>query len=72
MTDLSKTPFHLGKTQQEWVKKTLDQMSVEEKAGQLFLVIGQSDHDEGHPGYVPEISIWRDHVSAGPGRQIKE
>ena len=46
MTDLSKTPFHLGKTQQEWVKKTLDQMSVEEKAGQLFLVIGQSDHDE--------------------------
>lgn len=46
MTDLSKTPFHLGKTQQEWVKKTLEQMSVEEKAGQLFLVIGQSDHDE--------------------------
>jgi len=46
MTDLSKTPFHLGKTQQEWVKKTLGQMSVEEKAGQLFLVIGQSDHDE--------------------------
>ena len=70
MTDLSKTPFHLGKTQQEWVKKTLGQMSVEEKAGQLFLVIGQSDHDEDILDMG--ISIWRDHVSAGPGRQIKE
>lgn len=46
MVELGKAPFNLGEKQQEWVKATLDQMTLEEKAGQLFLVIGQSDDDE--------------------------
>lgn len=44
--DLGGNPFYLKKSQQDWVYETLRGMTVEEKAGQLFCVMGQD--------YAPE------------------
>lgn len=43
---LANKPFYLDKKQIQWVEETLAEMTLEEKVGQLFLVIGQSDDDE--------------------------
>lgn len=37
---LSKKPFNLNEEQQEWVMKTFNSLTEEEKIGQLFLMIG--------------------------------
>lgn len=42
MIDLSAKPFYLKPTDEEWVYQTIDQMSLDEKLGQLFI-----DHSEG-------------------------
>ena len=36
LVDLSKKPYYLDKDQIEWVEKTIESMSDEEKVGQLF------------------------------------
>ena len=36
LVDLSKKPYYLNKTQIEWVEKTIESMTDEEKVGQLF------------------------------------
>lgn len=46
MVDVKKSPFDLNDAQAAWVHDTLSAMTVEEKAGQLFLVMGQD--------YAPE------------------
>ena len=46
MVRLSDRPFYLSEQQQVWVQTRLAQMSPEEKAGQLFCVMGQD--------YTPE------------------
>lgn len=46
MVDLKGRPFYLDEGQIAWVKRTLEGMTAEEKAGQLFLVMGQD--------YAPE------------------
>lgn len=46
MVDLKGRPFYLDEGQIAWVKRTLESMTAEEKAGQLFLVMGQD--------YAPE------------------
>lgn len=40
MIDLSARPFYLNEEQAVWVKKTLADLTTEEKAGQLFCVMG--------------------------------
>ena len=43
---MKETPFYLKDEQIEWVEKNLDSMTLEEKIGQLFLVIGLADDEE--------------------------
>lgn len=40
MVDLRKQPFYLSEKQIEWVENTLNRLSTEQKAGQLFCVMG--------------------------------
>ena len=57
---LKKTPFHLGDAQVNWVKETIENMTEEEKIGQIFCPIyGETDPEnikafvnEYHPGGV--------------------
>lgn len=44
--DLKKKPFCLSDTEVEWVEKTLEQMTLEEKIGALFCPIGYSTEPE--------------------------
>ena len=44
MVDLKKRPFYLNDEQTAWVLDTLHAMTTEEKAGQVFVVMGQ-DYD---------------------------
>ena len=44
--DLKKAPFHLGDADIAWVEKTLKEMTLEEKIGQLFCPIGYSTEPE--------------------------
>lgn len=46
MTDLKQAPFHLNDADIAWVEKTLEQMTLEEKIGQLFCPIGYSTEPE--------------------------
>jgi beta-N-acetylhexosaminidase len=46
MVDITKKPFNLNNTQCNWVYARLAEMSLEEKVGQLFLVIDFSQTDE--------------------------
>ncbi|WP_072526072.1 glycoside hydrolase family 3 protein [Clostridium sp. Marseille-P3244] len=46
MTELRGNPFFLEEEEVVWVETTLKAMTMEEKAGQLFLAIGISDRDE--------------------------
>ncbi len=40
MIDLTKQPFYLNETQVQWVKDTLGSLTAEQKAGQLFCIMG--------------------------------
>lgn len=44
--DMKEKPFYLKDDQIEWVKNTLNSMSLKEKIGQLFLVIGLTNDEE--------------------------
>lgn len=46
MPDLKEKPFNLTEREISWVNSTLNSMSLKEKIGQLFLVIGMSDNDD--------------------------
>lgn len=55
--DLRANPFYLEKEAIEWVEQTLQEMSLEEKIGQLFIPIGYSND----PGYL-EHEMLRHHI----------
>lgn len=40
--DLRKPPFSLGESAIQWVEKTIENMTIEEKIGQLFVTVGWS------------------------------
>ena len=46
MVDLKGSPFFLNESQQAWVLETLESLTIEEKAGQLFCVMGQDYEPE--------------------------
>lgn len=54
MIDLNAFPFNLSNSDSEWVKHTLNNMSLEEKIGQLFCLITYSS-DEGYLNYLTKI-----------------
>jgi len=55
VTDLKARPFYLNDEQSAWVQSALQGMTTEEKAGQLFCVMGQD--------YAPEVL--KDMVASG-------
>lgn len=57
--DLSKSPFFLSEQDIEWVNKTIDSMSIEEKIGQLFVNMGASRSEK----YLTEI-VTKYHIGA--------
>ena len=46
MVDLTKKPFNLNEEQLAWVEKTIDEMTVEEKIGQLFICLNWQHSEE--------------------------
>lgn len=40
MADLKQRPFYLNRKQEEWVRKTIEKLTLEEKVGQLFCIMG--------------------------------
>lgn len=53
MIHLNKSPFFLSEEDIQWVEKTKQEMTVEEKIGQLFVPIGYS----GDPGYLEGVML---------------
>lgn len=43
MVDLTRQPFYLSSDQIKWVEETLNKLSLEQKVGQLFCVMGGGD-----------------------------
>ena len=39
MVDLRKKPFYLSDEDIDWVEQTISEMSLEEKIGQLFVIL---------------------------------
>lgn len=46
ITDFKKAPYNLSDEDILWVKETIDGMSVKEKIGQLFIILGKSSNEE--------------------------
>ena len=46
LVDLTKMPYNLNKEDIQWVEKTINQMSLDEKIGQLFVNMGSSRSEE--------------------------
>lgn len=53
MIQLNKAPFYLTDEDVEWVEQTKEQMTTEEKIGQLLVPIGYS----GDPGYLEGVML---------------
>lgn len=45
-TNLKEKPYELSDRDIDWVKATIDNMSIEEKIGQLFIVLGKSSDEQ--------------------------
>ena len=46
ITDFEKAPYKLSDEDIVWVKETIEGMFVEEKNGQLFIILGKSSNEE--------------------------
>ncbi len=57
MPDLKQRPFYLDKEQEEWVRKTKEKLTLEEKVGQLFCVMGGDYKIEELAGMVREGKV---------------
>lgn len=69
MVNLSQTPFHLTQEQSEFVTQTVTNLTLDEKIGQLFFVIGQDENLETFiETYKPGGMMYR----PGPAASIKK
>lgn len=71
MVDLTQKPYNLAEEEIAFVKDTVDNMTTQEKIGQLFFVIGQDENqvnlDDFIETYKPGGLMFR----PGPAKQIK-
>ncbi|HFI0700932.1 TPA: glycoside hydrolase family 3 protein [Streptococcus suis] len=73
MIDLSKQPYNLKPEQVAFVKQTVANLSIEEKIGQLFFVIGQDNNlQEFIDKYKPGGMMYRPGHAEDIKRQISE
>lgn len=55
--DLKKHPFYLSDMEELWIKNIIDDLSVEEKAGQLFVILGDAYSEEERCRLISEKGI---------------
>lgn len=72
MIDYRAKPFYLNDSQTEWVKKTLDSMSLEEKIGQVFCVTGMGTDPGELTRFVMKYHPGGFMYRAGDGAAIQE
>lgn len=68
--DLTAAPFSLDAEAIEWVHRTREQMSAEEKVGQLFVAHGELDDDTVH--LVDRLQLGGVRLVAGAARAVSE
>ncbi|MDC7287548.1 glycosyl hydrolase family 3 [Blautia schinkii] len=72
MINLRERPFYLDEKGQEWVKNTLESLTLEQKAGQLFCVMGGDYAPEELVRLVKESKIGGILFRPAPSEVIKE
>lgn len=72
MIDLKATPFYLNDEQIKWVNDTLDSMTLEEKAGQVFCPMGFAGDEESLRHPVCELGVGAMMYRPGPKADIQE
>ena len=72
MIDLRSKPFDLSETDISWVRNTLSEMSLEEKAGQVFCPMGFSDEPALLRHMLDEIHVGAMMYRPGPAAYIQE
>ena len=55
--DLKKHPFYLSDVEELWIKNIIDDLSVEEKVGQLFVILGDAYSEEERRTLIEEKGI---------------
>ena len=70
-TALKEKPFYLDASQAEWVRDTLRGMTREEKAGQLFCVLGDANTPEGLIDLIQNYHCGGVLFRSGPQKEIR-
>ncbi|MGT2683003.1 glycoside hydrolase family 3 protein [Streptococcus porci] len=72
MVNLSQSPFHLTQEQSEFVTQTVTNLTLDEKIGQLFFVIGQDENLETFiETYKPGGMMYRPGLAASIKKNIQ-
>lgn len=69
---LKQAPFYLSDRELAWVSDTLTSLSTEEKAGQLFCVLGDAETPEGLRELVEQYSVGAVLFRPAPCEEIRE
>ena len=69
--NLKEKPFYLDDTDVEWVNKTLESLTDDEKIGQLFLPIGYSS-DKGYLNHLVELGIGGLFYRPGDAQEVQQ
>lgn len=65
-------PFYLSEGQVNWVKATLESMDIEEKAGQLFCILGDANTPEGLIDLVKNFHVGGVLFRPNPSKEVRE
>ncbi|MCC8074593.1 MAG: glycosyl hydrolase family 3 [Clostridiales bacterium] len=68
---LREKPFYLTETEREWVQSTLASLTTEEKAGQLFCVLGDANTPEGLIDLVQNYHVSGVLFRPNPQQEVK-
>ncbi|WP_409345970.1 glycoside hydrolase family 3 protein [Paenibacillus sp. MBLB4367] len=72
MVNLAAKPFYLQEEDMEWVRKTLAEMDVREKVGQLFCPIGMTDDRQQLKTLIEGVKPGGMLFRPGPGERMQE
>lgn len=72
MVDLNAKPYHLSEDDCRWVERTIADMSDEEKVGQLFFQLTQSQDEEYLKELMEKYHLGGCRYNAAPGSRIQE
>lgn len=72
MVDLTANPYYLGEEDCKWVENTIDKMSDEEKVGQLFFQLTQSQDEAYLKELMEKYHLGGCRYNPAPGSKIQE